>query len=92
MAEVWPERGRQSVYNLEVEGKPEYFANGILVHNCVWALTELGACITPTVWGGEKKQPEDERLKELRRLVDSAETDEQKAELVQIMMEEGVRL
>jgi len=29
------------VYNLEVEGEHEYFANGILVHNCVWALTEL---------------------------------------------------
>lgn len=29
------------VYNLEVEGCPEYFANGILVHNCVWALTDL---------------------------------------------------
>lgn len=32
------------VYNLTVADKPEYFANGILVHNCdakVWALTEL---------------------------------------------------
>ena len=25
------------VYNLEVEGEPEYFANGVLVHNCKWA-------------------------------------------------------
>jgi hypothetical protein len=33
--------GAASVYNLEVEGQPEYFANGILVHNCVWAITEL---------------------------------------------------
>lgn len=29
------------VYNLEVEETHEYFANGILVHNCVWALTSL---------------------------------------------------
>lgn len=27
---------RAPVYNLEVEGDPEYFANGILVHNCKW--------------------------------------------------------
>jgi len=33
--------GKEDVYNLEVEGKHEYFANGILVHNCVWCLTEL---------------------------------------------------
>lgn len=26
--------GRQPVYCLKVEGEPEYFANGILVHNC----------------------------------------------------------
>ena len=24
------------VYNLQVANKPEYFANGILVHNCVF--------------------------------------------------------
>lgn len=28
------ESGMQPVYNLTVEGEPEYFANGILVHNC----------------------------------------------------------
>ena len=27
-------RGNAVVYNLEVSGKPEYFANGVLVHNC----------------------------------------------------------
>jgi hypothetical protein len=26
--------GKKDVYNLSVEDKPEYFANGILVHNC----------------------------------------------------------
>jgi hypothetical protein len=47
----------EPVYNLTVAGQPEYFANGVLVHNCgwvpgsgpspdrldalVWALTEL---------------------------------------------------
>lgn len=27
---------RKPVFNLEVENVPEYFANGILVHNCKW--------------------------------------------------------
>ena len=31
----------EPVYNLQVEDEPEFYANGILVHNCVWALTEL---------------------------------------------------
>jgi hypothetical protein len=38
------ENGKRDVYNLTVEGKHEYFANGILVGNCdalVWALHEL---------------------------------------------------
>lgn len=35
------ESGKASVYNLEVEEVHEYYANGVLVHNCVWALTEL---------------------------------------------------
>lgn len=32
------------VFNLSVKGAHEFFANGILVHNCdalVWALTDL---------------------------------------------------
>ena len=33
--------GKAPVYNLQVEDASEYYANGILVHNCVWALTEL---------------------------------------------------
>ncbi len=33
--------GTAPVYNLEVQDHPEYFANGILVHNCVWAITDL---------------------------------------------------
>ena len=31
---TWRPAGRQSVYCLKVAGEPEYFANGILVHNC----------------------------------------------------------
>ena len=31
---TWQPQGRQPVYCLKVEGEPEYFANGILVHNC----------------------------------------------------------
>lgn len=33
--------GRGPVFNLEVADQPEYFANGVLVHNCVIAATEL---------------------------------------------------
>ena len=29
--------GERQVWNLQVAGQPEYFANGILVHNCVMA-------------------------------------------------------
>ena len=31
---TWRPLGQQYVYCLQVEGEPEYFANGILVHNC----------------------------------------------------------
>ena len=26
--------GKEKVYNLQIDGSHEYFANGILVHNC----------------------------------------------------------
>jgi hypothetical protein len=32
---VCPTGEEAEVYNLEVEGEHEYFANGILVHNCI---------------------------------------------------------
>jgi hypothetical protein len=32
---------RMAVYDLSVDGEHEFFANGMLVHNCVWALSEL---------------------------------------------------
>lgn len=35
------EGGRADVYNLTVRDAPEFFANGVLVHNCVWGITEL---------------------------------------------------
>jgi hypothetical protein len=35
------ESGIADVYNLHVDEENEYFANGILVHNCIWAATEL---------------------------------------------------
>lgn len=40
---TWRKVGEESadVWNLEVEGEHEYFANGVLVHNCVHALTAL---------------------------------------------------
>ena len=44
VASTWQPQGEQSVYCLKVEGEPEYFANGILVHNCdelsSWAYDE----------------------------------------------------
>lgn len=33
---VYPVKKKSDVYNIEVEGEHEYFANGILVHNCSW--------------------------------------------------------
>jgi len=33
--------GKRKVYDIEVEGEHEYFANNILVHNCDYFLTEL---------------------------------------------------
>ena len=44
VASTWQPMGRRSVFCLKVEGEPEYFANGILVHNCdelaAWAYDE----------------------------------------------------
>ena len=34
VASTWQPEGEQFVYCLKVEDEPEYFANGILVHNC----------------------------------------------------------
>jgi phage terminase large subunit-like protein len=39
---TWEDAGNQTVYNLTVDGCHEYFANGVLVHNCFWA-DELAA-------------------------------------------------
>lgn len=36
VASVLPLPERRAVYNIEVEGEHEYFANGILTHNCKW--------------------------------------------------------
>ena len=33
--------GNSDVYDLQIDGEHEFFANGILVHNCVWAFHEL---------------------------------------------------
>jgi hypothetical protein len=33
--------GRSPVYNLTVQDQPEFFANGVLVHNCLDALRYL---------------------------------------------------
>ena len=45
--------GTGTVYNLEVEGEPEYYANGILVHNCeslrYFVMSRPGVSIEPEV-------------------------------------------
>lgn len=38
-------QGMSNVYNLQIEGDPTYFANGILVHNCSWCLAMDGKVI-----------------------------------------------
>jgi hypothetical protein len=49
--------GTAAVYNLEVEGEHEYFANGVLVHNCVRGVA--------VIWGPKPKaQTEEEKLRE----------------------------
>lgn len=48
---TWARVGDRTVYNLSVEDSPEYFANGILVHNCdaFWA-DELASWRYPDAW------------------------------------------
>lgn len=44
--------GVSPVFNLEIEDAHEYFANGVLVHNCVWGVVALiveVACPDPEV-------------------------------------------
>jgi hypothetical protein len=43
---------RQNVYNLTIDGTPEYFANGILVHNCMDAIRYAIHYITKRGWAG----------------------------------------
>ena len=38
-------KGGEFVYNLQVNGHPSYFANGILAHNCHFGMGSLGAVI-----------------------------------------------
>jgi hypothetical protein len=56
----------EAVYNLQVEDIPEYFANGILVHNCVWALSSLMFSATPGFFiaGGGRSEPQEPREQE----------------------------
>ena len=55
---TWRPLGQQYVYCLQVEGEPEYFANGILVHNCdelaawgyadeTWDMMQMGLRLGP---------------------------------------------
>jgi len=40
----------RTVYNIEVEDQPEYFANGVLVHNCAWLDEPAHIDAIETVW------------------------------------------
>jgi len=57
---------RKAVYNLTVEGKHEYFANGILVHNCADAVAY--ACLSrPWTPNPKPKQKREDRWARHRR-------------------------
>ena len=40
------ENGSSVVYNLHVDGPHEFYAGGVLVHNCVWGISELFPRVT----------------------------------------------
>lgn len=42
--------GRSSVFNLTVADQPEFFANGVLVHNCADALRYLVMAVPASAW------------------------------------------
>lgn len=50
--------GRGAVYNLEVEDQPEYFANGILVHNCRYTYYSWATAQEATVPARERVSQE----------------------------------
>lgn len=59
-----------TVFNLRVEGEPEYFANGILVHNCdaaAGAFNRLALGATRGVWGPDPTAPTYARNRPARR-------------------------
>jgi hypothetical protein len=53
-------RGRSDVYDLAVEGQPEYFANGILVHNSarngIFAYKEIETLIPQSYFVAERME------------------------------------
>jgi hypothetical protein len=49
--------GRAEVYNLTVAGTPEYFANGVLVHNCLDALRYFCLSKFGTQFKTDQKNP-----------------------------------
>lgn len=72
VASTWRPAGRQFVYCLKVEDEPEYFANGVLVHNCdelaawtrdeeTWDMAMMGLRLGPhpkVVWTTTPKPKE----------------------------------
>jgi hypothetical protein len=42
--------GTADVYNLSVEGEEEYFANGLLVHNCRYLVMAVGTHARPVIY------------------------------------------
>lgn len=44
------EKERRPVYDLMIEDEHEFFADGVLVHNCVWAITELMLSSSAEAW------------------------------------------
>lgn len=49
--------GAQAVYNLHVGGPHEFYANGVLVHNCIWAATALFPSMTASLVNQDFRPP-----------------------------------
>ena len=66
------------VYNLTVANQPEFFANGVLVHNCVWAMTELmvkqpGEFRVLNLGDGEPQTEDEQRAADAARIAAAAQ-------------------
>jgi hypothetical protein len=62
--------GRSDVYNLAVDSDEEYFANGLLVHNCRYMCMAVGTSARPIFYDDLKVSPEG--VEQLRKEAEQA--------------------